>query len=160
MIKEKLLDKNYYLSKLSMFMKESYGIEGNVDLMLDWMKSINSASVYITNVLDIWNPNYKNDMISKFKSMYITRVSDETPAKYRGQFKDNIEVIDVSNIKVDFSSQPDVKYSIVSKDDNSFYAVLESEDENFDANKIYYYLDITKEDVKDIVSPKSLNLYE
>ena len=163
MIKEKLLQKDYYLSKMSMFMKESYGVDVNVDLMLDWMKSIDSASTYLTNVLDIWNPNYKNDMIEKFGFKYIYRALDETSFYLRGNFEDttNNKEISISNVYVKLDN---IDYSVESAnaDDTSFYAVIKSQDTEFESGDKYFKLNIDENYTltKTDASPVVLGLYE
>ena len=162
MIKEKLLNRDYYLSKLSMFMKESYGLTMNVDLMLDWMKSVDSASTYLTNVLDIWNDNYKNDMIEKFGYKYIYRTLDDTNYYLRGHFEDALHTeIVISNVYVKMNN---LEYSVITanSDNTSFFAVIKSEDVEFEQHGEYFYINVDKDYnlTKEIVSPVSLGLYE
>ena len=116
-IKEKLLDKNYYLSKLSMFMKESYGISPQVDLMLDWMKDINSGSNYLLNILNIWDEEYKNEMIESFGRKYVARARTETPINFRGKFSSPLSgEVDCSNVYVQVGNEiyDDIVYTDVS----------------------------------------------
>ena len=163
MIEDTLLDKKYYLSKMSMFLKETYGIDATVDLMLDWIKSVNAVSDYLTNVLDIWNDNYKDDMIEKFGYKYFYRTLDETNTYLRGHLKDaNNNEFYISNVSLtDFEN---INYEIVngSKDGKTFYAIYKSKDTSFDKTNHYftYSIDASYELTKSFASPKSLELYE
>ena len=58
MIKKELLDANYYINKLSMFMRESYGIIPQINILIDWMNSVDKTSDLIASMLDIWNEDY------------------------------------------------------------------------------------------------------
>ena len=170
MIKEKLLDKNYYMSKLSMFMKESYGIPENVDLMLDWMKSIDSLSTYITNVLDIWNENYKKEMEEKFGLMYYQRPKDEIFVNLRGTFKANSGTIDITinNESIEFDNTT-YNYVYTQKyneqtTENFFYCANQhvNSTEKFSSSTSYFKIEINEdyELTKVSSSPESEELYE
>lgn len=58
MIKKELLDANYYINKLSMFMRESYGIIPQINILIDWINSVDKTSDLIASILDIWNEDY------------------------------------------------------------------------------------------------------
>ena len=58
MIKDKLLQKEYYIDKLSMFMRESYGIIPQIEIFVDWLNSMNATADVIASLLDIWNEDY------------------------------------------------------------------------------------------------------
>ncbi len=62
MIKPEILNYEYYISKLSMFMRDSYGIKEQLAIFVDWLKSIDNLSEVIANTLDIWNDEYASEM--------------------------------------------------------------------------------------------------
>lgn len=68
MLKEKLTEKKYYLDNMSMFLKESYGIEEQLNMFVDWLKSMDNLADVSISCLDIWNPNYKNDLKRKISN--------------------------------------------------------------------------------------------
>ena len=161
MIKEKLLDKNYYLSKYSMFMRESFGMSENIDILLDWMKGIDSASEYITNVLDIWNENYKSDMEDKFGVMYYQRAKDETPFDLRGEYIIDDNLIRINNESIEIYDEgyvnpddvPDEVYNTIFSDKKNkkeynphIYAAKKITDPNaqFNSNISYYIAETSK----------------
>ncbi len=76
MLNENLLSEKYYLSKLSMFMKESYGFtDSHFKIMLDHIRTLDSMCDYVINVLDIWNifnkdkgeDYYREQLLETFK---------------------------------------------------------------------------------------------
>ena len=62
MIKPEILNYEYYISKLSMFMRDSYGIKEQLAIFVDWLKSIDNFSEVIANTIDIWNEEYASEM--------------------------------------------------------------------------------------------------
>ena len=68
MLKEKLTEKKYYLDNMSMFLKESYGIEEQLNMFVDWLKSMDNLADVSISCLDIWNPDYKNDLKRKISN--------------------------------------------------------------------------------------------
>ena len=68
MLKEKLTEKKYYLDNMSMFLKESYGIEEQLNMFVDWLKSMDNLADVSISCLDIWNPEYKNDLKRKISN--------------------------------------------------------------------------------------------
>ena len=68
MLKEKLTDKKYYLDNMSMFLKESYGVEEQLDMFVDWLKSMDNLADVSVSCLDIWNTKYKNDLKRKISN--------------------------------------------------------------------------------------------
>lgn len=68
MLKEKLTEKKYYLDNMSMFLKESYGIEEQLNMFVEWLKSMDNLADVSISCLDIWNPNYKNDLKRKISN--------------------------------------------------------------------------------------------
>lgn len=62
MLKEKLTQREYYLNKLSMFLKESYGITAQMDVLVNWVQSVDNFSDISLACYDIWNENYKKDL--------------------------------------------------------------------------------------------------
>lgn len=68
MLKEKLTEKKYYLDNMSMFLKESYGVEEQLNMFVDWLKSMDNLADVSISCLDIWNPKYKNDLKRKISN--------------------------------------------------------------------------------------------
>ncbi len=62
MLNKKLTTKEYYLSKLSMFLKESYGVTAQMELLVEWIQSVDNLSDVSLSCYDIWNKNYKEDL--------------------------------------------------------------------------------------------------
>ena len=89
MIDELLLNKDYYIKHISMFLRDGYGIAGNLkgekgdfivdghmDIFLEYIQSLNNLCDYQINVLDIWNKDYIKDL----KEMYRENgISEDTP---------------------------------------------------------------------------------
>lgn len=68
MIKKKLTEKEYYLSNMSMFMKESFGVTEQMEIFLDWLKSVDNISEVLIECYDIWKEEYKHDLRRKILS--------------------------------------------------------------------------------------------
>ena len=68
MLKEKLTNKEYYLSNMSMFLKESFGVVEQMEILLDWLKSVDNIADVFMNCYDIWNESYKHDLKRKVLS--------------------------------------------------------------------------------------------
>lgn len=109
MLKEKLTNKKYYLDNMSMFLKESYGVEEQLDMFVDWLKSMDNLADVSISCLNIWNPKYKNDLKRKisndedFKPLdnlaSLIGISRETKIYYyvEGETKPVYEILHFSN---------------------------------------------------------------
>lgn len=109
MLKEKLTEKKYYLDNMSMFLKESYGIEEQLNMFVDWLKSMDNLADVSISCLDIWNPEYKNDLKRKisndedFKPLdnlaSLIGISRETKISYyvEGETEPVYEILHFSN---------------------------------------------------------------
>lgn len=60
MIRKDLLEFKYYLDRLSMFMKESYGIQEQVEIFYQQLKQANEQFEYLFDQLDIFNVQDEN----------------------------------------------------------------------------------------------------
>lgn len=68
MIRKDLLEFKYYLDRLSMFMNESYGIQEQVEIFYQQLKTIDENFDYLLEKLDIFNiseEEYKEDLPSE-----------------------------------------------------------------------------------------------
>ena len=86
MIDELLLNKDYYIKHISMFLRDGYGIAGNLegqkgdfivdghmDIFLEYIQSLDSLCDYQINVLDIWNRNYIKDLNTMYEEKGISK---------------------------------------------------------------------------------------
>lgn len=62
MIKKKLTQEDYYLSKLSMFMRETFGMTEQTQIFVDWIKSLDNFADISLNSYYIWNQDYKEEL--------------------------------------------------------------------------------------------------
>jgi hypothetical protein len=74
MIRKDLLDFQYYLNRLSMFMKESYGITEQVEIFYQQLKRVNEEYDYFFDQLDIFNVQNK-ELPSNYVSSLIDKVA-------------------------------------------------------------------------------------
>ena len=77
MIREDLLQFKYYLDRLSMFMRESYGIQEHVEIFYQQLKRVNKEFDYLFDQLDIFNvqnkelpPDYISNLIDKIGAIF------------------------------------------------------------------------------------------
>ena len=164
-IPQEILNEEYFFKHLSMFMKESYGIKEQVQFLTEWLKSINSMCLYLPKVLDIWNEDYKKELLKKFGNKEIERELLAFPYKFRGEFIispikiSNNSNIDLYNKRVflniaspqnlslfEFSEEGNYYYSSLSEkfiNDKNYYVIMENASE-WTAGVFYEYQERTQ----------------
>lgn len=66
-LSNKLLNLDYYTSKFSMFMSESYGILEQIrTIYFEWLKSTNDTIIDFSNRFNIFNPDYDEWLIQNY----------------------------------------------------------------------------------------------
>lgn len=110
MLKEKLLNKNYYYNLLSMFMKNSYGIEELLTSYVNLMNDMDIAENDIISQLDIFNisENYDYDnVIDKYEEMSI---NEDNITYKKMEILDNIASIFDINRNIRYKDTSDNKF--------------------------------------------------
>lgn len=97
--KKKLLDINWYLDHMSMFLKESYGIKDQYQWFVDQLNSINFVCDNIVNMLDFYNVLWNKDNPWKFGIKFDDGTSEVKSFK---EYKDLVKYFDEKDIKLDF----------------------------------------------------------
>ena len=73
MIRKDLLEFQYYLNRLSMFMKESYGMQEQFEIFYQQLLQVNNQFVYLFDQLDIFNTQDK-ELLDTWVSKLIDKI--------------------------------------------------------------------------------------
>lgn len=93
MIREDLLEFQYYLDRLSMFMKESYGITEQTEIFYRQLYEVNQQLDFAFTNLDIWNnQNIKSEFLDLIGAIFGLRRSFNIEYTYINDQQEEINV--------------------------------------------------------------------